>query len=116
MAAKQHIPNPTAVPVSDREKALDAALAQIESDLRDRFGDYRDEVKTLLLLTEIRIAAEQKGIVSVESEGSRLKCLRAGGNREDWVMLGTRFPRLTAPKPLLRLKEIITFLNNLPTP
>jgi recombination protein RecA len=30
MAAKQHIPNPTAVPTSDREKALDAALAQIE--------------------------------------------------------------------------------------
>ena len=30
MAAKQHIPNPTAVPSSDREKALDAALAQIE--------------------------------------------------------------------------------------
>jgi transcription-repair coupling factor (superfamily II helicase) len=31
-------------------------------------------------------------------------------------MLGTRFPRLTAPKPLLRLKEIISFLNNLPNP
>ena len=30
MAAKQHIPNPTAVASSDREKALDAALAQIE--------------------------------------------------------------------------------------
>ena len=30
MAAKQHTPNPTAVPASDREKALDAALAQIE--------------------------------------------------------------------------------------
>ena len=30
MAAKQHVPNPTAVPASDREKALDAALAQIE--------------------------------------------------------------------------------------
>ena len=30
MAAKAHIPNPTAVPISDREKALDAALAQIE--------------------------------------------------------------------------------------
>lgn len=93
-----------------------AALAQIESDLRDRFGDYRDEVKTLLLLTEIRIAAEQKGIVSVESEGSRLKCLRAGGNREDWVMLGTRFPRLTASRPLLRLREVLIFLHNLPTP
>jgi len=30
MAAKQHIPNPTAVAASDREKALDTALAQIE--------------------------------------------------------------------------------------
>jgi recombination protein RecA len=30
MAAKQHTPNPTAVPASDREKALEAALAQIE--------------------------------------------------------------------------------------
>ena len=30
MAAKAHIPNPTAVASSDREKALDAALAQIE--------------------------------------------------------------------------------------
>ena len=93
-----------------------AALAQIESDLRDRFGDYRDEVKTLLLLTEIRIAAEQNSIDSVESEGSRLKCLRAGGNREDWVMLGTRFPRLTASRPLLRLREVLIFLHNLPTP
>ncbi|MFM1965726.1 MAG: hypothetical protein RL134_1451 [Actinomycetota bacterium] len=30
MAAKQHTPNPTAVPASDREKALETALAQIE--------------------------------------------------------------------------------------
>ena len=70
----------------------------------------------LLLITEIRIRAEQKGIVSVETEASRLKCLRNSGRRDDWVQIGTRFPRLTAPKPLLRLKEIISFLNNLPNP
>jgi transcription-repair coupling factor (superfamily II helicase) len=93
-----------------------AALKQIEADLRDRFGKFGDEVKALLLITEIRIRAEQKGIVSVETESTRLKCLRNSGNRDDWVQLGTRFPRLTAPKPLLRLREIITFLNNLPTP
>jgi transcription-repair coupling factor (superfamily II helicase) len=69
-----------------------------------------------LLITEIRIRAEQKGILSVETQSSRLKCVRNSGQRDDFVMLGTRFPRLTAPKPLLRLKEIITFLNNLPTP
>jgi transcription-repair coupling factor (superfamily II helicase) len=93
-----------------------AALKQIESDLRDRFGKFGDEVKALLLVTEIRVRAEQKGIVSVETESSRLKCLRNSGRRDDWVQVGTRFPRLTAPKPLLRLREIIIFLNNLPTP
>ena len=92
------------------------ALKQIESDLRDRFGRFGDEIKALLLITEIRIRAEQKGIVSVETDLSRLKCLRHSGRRDDWVQVGTRFPRLTAPKPLLRLREIISFLNNLPNP
>ena len=92
------------------------ALKQIESDLHDRFGKFGEEVKALLLVTEIRVRAEQMGIVSVETESSRLKCLRNSGTRDDWVQVGTRFPRLTAPKPLLRLREIITFLNNLPIP
>ena len=93
-----------------------ASLKQIDGDLRDRFGKYGDEVKALLLITEIRIRAEQKGILSVETESSRLKCLRNSGRRDDWVQVGTRFPRLTAPKPLLRLREIIAFLGNLPVP
>jgi transcription-repair coupling factor (superfamily II helicase) len=93
-----------------------AALKQLEADMRDRFGKYEDEVRALLLITEIRIRAEQKGIVSVETESSRLKCLRNSGRRDDWVQVGTRFPRLTAPKPLLRLREIIAFLINLPSP
>ncbi|MCW5549782.1 MAG: transcription-repair coupling factor, partial [Opitutaceae bacterium] len=93
-----------------------ARLKEIEAELRDRFGKFGDEVKALLLVTEIRIRAEQKGIISVETETNRLKCLRHSGQRDDWVQLGTRFPRLTAPKPLLRLREIITFLNNLPSP
>ncbi|MEO8866183.1 MAG: TRCF domain-containing protein [Opitutaceae bacterium] len=91
-------------------------LKQIEGDLRDRFGKFGDEVKALLLVTEIRIRAEQKGIISVVTESSRLKCLRNSGRRDDWVQLGTRFPRLTAPRPLLRLREIVSFVNNLPTP
>jgi transcription-repair coupling factor (superfamily II helicase) len=93
-----------------------AKLKEIESDLRDRFGKFGDEVRALLLVTEIRVRAEQKGILSVETESSRLKCLRNTGRRDDWVQVGTRFPRLTAPKPLLRLREVISFLNNLPNP
>ncbi len=92
------------------------ALRQIEDDLKDRFGKYGEDVRALLLITEIRIRAEQKGLLSVETESNRLKCLRNSGRRDDWVMLGSRFPRLTAPRPLLRLREIITFLINLPNP
>jgi len=92
------------------------AVRQIEEELRDRFGKPFPEVRTLLQTTEIRVLAEQKGILSVESESNRLKCLRGTGQRDDWVMIGTRFPRLTAPRPQLRLKEIIAFLKHLPNP
>jgi transcription-repair coupling factor (superfamily II helicase) len=91
-------------------------LKEIENDLRDRFGKFGDEVRALLLVTEIRVRAEQKNLLSVETQSSRLKCLRNSGSRDDFVMVGTRFPRLTAPKPILRLREIIVFLNNLPNP
>jgi transcription-repair coupling factor (superfamily II helicase) len=93
-----------------------AALRLVESDLRDRFGRFGEEVRALLLVTEIRLRAEQKGVVSVETELNRLKCLRNSGRHDDWVMPGARFPRLTAPTALLRLREIIQFLNHLPTP
>ncbi|MGA7724713.1 MAG: transcription-repair coupling factor [Opitutaceae bacterium] len=92
------------------------AVRQIEEELRDRFGKPFPEVRTLLQITEIRVLAEQKGILSVESESNRLKCLRGTGQRDDWVMIGTRFPRLTASRPQLRLKEIIAFLKHLPNP
>jgi transcription-repair coupling factor (superfamily II helicase) len=93
-----------------------AALHQLEAEFKDRFGAPGREVRTLFSVTEIRIRAEQKGIVSVETESNRLKCLRGSGRHDDWVMLGSRFPRLTAPTPGLRLQEIIVFLNNLPNP
>jgi transcription-repair coupling factor (superfamily II helicase) len=89
-------------------------VKDLETELRDRFGKFGEEVRALLLVTEIRARAEQRGVLSVESEGSRLKCLRNSGRRDDFIQLSSRFPRLTAPTPLARLKEIITFLQNLP--
>jgi transcription-repair coupling factor (superfamily II helicase) len=90
-------------------------VKELEQELRDRFGKFGEEVRTLLLVTEIRVRAEQKGLLSVESDGSRLKCLRNSGRHDDFIQLSARFPRLTAPTPLARLKEIITFLQNLPS-
>ncbi|KXU36492.1 transcription-repair coupling factor [Cephaloticoccus primus] len=91
-------------------------LKEIAAELRDRFGKFGEPVKALFALTEVRIHAEQKGLSSVETDAARLKCLRASGRPDDWVRIGARFPRLTAPSPLLRLREILTFLKNLPDP
>ncbi len=91
------------------------ALKELEAELTDRFGKFNSEVRALLQVTGLRIAAEQKGIVSVETDGAKLKLLRAGpGRRDDYVQLSGRFPRLTAAKPLARLGEILVYLQNLP--
>ncbi len=89
-------------------------VKDLEQELRDRFGKFGETVRALLLVTEIRVRAEQKGILSVETAGNRLKCLRNSGRRDDFIQMSSRFPRLTAPSALARLKEIITFLQNLP--
>jgi transcription-repair coupling factor (superfamily II helicase) len=102
-----------------RRLALAETLAhvrQVETDLKDRFGAFGEEVRALLLITEIRVRAEQKAILSVETEGNRLKCQRASGRRGDFCQLSGRFPRLTAPTAQKRLREICSFLNNLPSP
>ena len=93
-----------------------AGLRALEAELRDRFGKIGEEVRALLLITEIRLRAEQKGVLSVETEGNRLKCLRRTGSHDHFLMMGNRFPRLTAPRPILRLREIVAFLANLPDP
>jgi transcription-repair coupling factor (superfamily II helicase) len=93
-----------------------AEVRQLAAELRDRYGRFGREVRALLLVTEIRVRAEQKGLLSVETDSSRLKCLRHSGRPDDYIQPGHRFPRLTAPTPLARLQEIITFLRNLPNP
>jgi len=92
-----------------------AQVKALEGELKDRFGKFGDEVRALLLVTEIRVRAEQKGLLTVESDGARLKCLRNSGRHDDFIQLSHRFPRLTASTPLARLREITVFLQNLPT-
>jgi transcription-repair coupling factor (superfamily II helicase) len=100
-----------------RKLAMSASLPEIEQlalDLKDRFGLLPEQVKALISITEIRCLAEQKNVLVVETEGNRLKCRRNSPKDDDYIMLGNRFPRLTAKQPLLRLNEIIIFLQNLP--
>ncbi|MDD3180790.1 MAG: transcription-repair coupling factor [Opitutaceae bacterium] len=91
-------------------------VKKIGDELRDRFGKPSMEVRALLLVTEIRCRAEQKKLLSVETDGNRLKCRHHTAGSHDYIQYHHRFPRLTAPTPLARLKEIIIFLQNLPQP
>ncbi|WP_269536929.1 transcription-repair coupling factor [Cerasicoccus fimbriatus] len=87
------------------------AVAEIGEELQDRFGKLPAEVKTLLLLTEIRVWAERCGFSTVETEGNKLKCKYARKKASEFLLIGNRFPRLTGRDAITRMREILTFLK-----
>lgn len=89
-----------------------AKIRNIEESLEDRFGKLPESVKALILMTKIRCKAEIKNIIYVETEGNRLKC-KHSSSPQVFLMEGRRFPRLTATRPLLRLREIFQFLDRI---
>ena len=98
--------------------ALDAAeVAELRTSLKDRYGKLPPEADALLSLAEIRCLAEDKGVVSVTTDGAVIRCLSAtGGRAPEPILVGNRFPRLTVRDPLRKLKEIRGFLSRLPAP
>ena len=86
-----------------------AALERLAASWRDRFGPLPGEVVNLLFVERIRRAAGARGITKVETRGDRLMLTRRG----DFLLLGHRFPRLTASKPASKLSEILRFLEAL---
>ncbi|MFZ4387695.1 MAG: helicase-related protein, partial [Chthoniobacterales bacterium] len=89
----------------------DAALEALSASWRDRFGPLPQELRHLLTAEKIRRAAAAKGITKVETRGDRLMLTRRG----DFLLIGHRFPRLTASKPASKLSEILRLLEALKT-
>jgi transcription-repair coupling factor (superfamily II helicase) len=89
------------------------SLKEITEALTDRFGKPPKPVQRLLTVTRLRIRAEMAGIRSVETEGNRLKCLKADSRRGEYLKLSGRFPRLTGKTADLRLRDIERFLTRL---
>jgi len=86
-----------------------ASLEKLRDAWRDRFGPLPLEVSNLLMLERIRRAAAAKGITKVETRAERLMMTRQG----DFLLIGHRFPRLTASRPASKLSEILRFLEAL---
>ncbi len=79
-----------------------SGLDALEQELRDRFGPVPPPLQLLLQVTEAKVLAAERGITVIEVQDDRLMLTR----NNDYVMLGSRFPRLTRKEPAARLKEI----------
>lgn len=84
-------------------------LDQLKNQWRDRYGRLPGPVRHLLKTAAVRLRAAAAGLDLVETEGKVLR-LRRGG---DFIMIGHRHPRLDADDPALKLRQILTLLQQL---
>jgi transcription-repair coupling factor (superfamily II helicase) len=79
---------------------------------KDIYGRWPDPVELLLTWHRLRIvAALCPGVSRVEVKDNRLMITR----NDDFVMIGTKFPRLTTSTAKSKLREIEKWLNSLAT-
>jgi transcription-repair coupling factor (superfamily II helicase) len=79
-----------------------AGLSQLQKELRDRFGPLPSAVELLLQVAELKIIAAERAITVIEVKEDKVMLTR----NNDYVMVGTKFPRLTKQTAPARLKEI----------
>ncbi len=79
-----------------------AAVTALSTEMLDRFGPLPAPVELLLLVTELKNVASERGITALETRDDRLMLTR---NR-DLITIGNKFPRLTKRDPKARLNEI----------
>jgi len=91
---------------SDRGE-LDALAAA----WRDRFGPPPRAATNALACAAIRLEASRRRIQSVETRGDRLMLSRGGS----YILIGGRFPRLTALDPDSKVRGALSFLEKMPS-
>jgi transcription-repair coupling factor (superfamily II helicase) len=79
-----------------------AGVTALERELRDRFGPIPKQVQWLLDIAELKTIAAARAITSIEVKQDKVMLTR----HNDYVMAGSRFPRLTRKDPSARLKEL----------
>ena len=86
-----------------------AELDNLKNIWRDRYGRLPSAARNLLKVAAVRLRAAAAGLDLVETEGKVLR-LRRGG---DFIMIGHRHPRLDSDDPALKLRQILTLLQQL---
>ncbi len=91
------------------EASTSEQLEEVGEQWRDRFGPLPGAVRNLLLLTRIKLSAGEKQITEIEVKDRKVM-LRRGG---DYLLIGTRFPRLTSESSENNLSELFTLISSL---
>jgi transcription-repair coupling factor (superfamily II helicase) len=86
-----------------------AALRDLKSELRDRFGPLPASAQLLLKATELKLIAAERNVTVIETQGDKLMLTR----NNDYLMISGKFPRLTRATPSARLNEIKKLLLSL---
>ncbi|KAF0173703.1 MAG: transcription-repair coupling factor (superfamily II helicase) [Limisphaerales bacterium] len=86
-----------------------ADVDALARELKDRYGKPPKPVELLLVATELKLLAGERGLDAIETKAGKLMLHRRG----DYIQLGGKFPRLTKTEPLAVLKEIKKLLLSL---
>jgi transcription-repair coupling factor (superfamily II helicase) len=84
-------------------------LDRLRRDWRDRFGQFPRALENLLLITQIKLAAAKKAVTRVEVRDRKLMLTR----RDDFVLVGGKFPRLVAGTIQEHLPETLDLVKKL---
>jgi len=79
-----------------------AGVAELEKEARDRFGPPPPPFERLLQVAQLKVLAAERGIGIIEVKDDKLMLTR----NNDYIMAGSRFPRLARLGASARLKEI----------
>jgi transcription-repair coupling factor (superfamily II helicase) len=86
-----------------------SALQDLEKELRDRFGPLPPAVLLLLHVADLKVLAAEKDIAIIEVKEDKLMLTR----NNDYIMVRSKFPRLTKKEAPAKLKEIRKLLLGL---
>jgi len=92
------------------EAASRADLDALEVTWRDRFGPLPEAAANALVAAAIKLEAGSRRIMIVEVKENKLMLTRGGS----YILVGGRFPRLTATQPDFTLREVLSVLEKMP--
>ncbi|MBV8968704.1 MAG: transcription-repair coupling factor, partial [Verrucomicrobia bacterium] len=84
-------------------------LRKLGAEWRDRFGPLPQAAQNLLRLNELRLVAGRAGVSAVEVKETKVMLTRGG----DYILVGSRFPRLTSKDPESSLGELLDLIHRL---